>query len=44
MGSGGETAEETVRALNARGERVGVLKVRLYRPFAADHLIAALRS
>jgi pyruvate-ferredoxin/flavodoxin oxidoreductase len=42
MGSGGETVEETVRALNARGERVGVLKVRLYRPFAADRLIAAL--
>src|SRR5205807_9414024 len=30
------------RALNARGERVGVLQVRLYRPFAADRLIAAL--
>jgi pyruvate-ferredoxin/flavodoxin oxidoreductase len=42
MGSGGETVEETVRALNARGERVGVLKVRLYRPFAAERLIAAL--
>jgi pyruvate-ferredoxin/flavodoxin oxidoreductase len=42
MGSGGETVAETVRALNARGERVGVLKVRLYRPFAADRLIAAL--
>ena len=42
MGSGSETVEETVRALNARGEHVGVLKVRLYRPFAADRLIAAL--
>src|SRR5437660_4120608 len=42
MGSGGETVVETVRALNARGERVGVLQVRLYRPFAADRLIAAL--
>ena len=42
MGSGGETVEETVQALNARGDRVGVLKVRLYRPFAADRLIAAL--
>jgi pyruvate-ferredoxin/flavodoxin oxidoreductase len=31
-----------VRALNALGERVGVLQVRLYRPFAADRLIAAL--
>src|SRR5438132_740075 len=42
MGSGGETVEETVQAPNARGDRVGVLKVRLYRPFAADRLIAAL--
>jgi pyruvate-ferredoxin/flavodoxin oxidoreductase len=42
MGSGGETVAETVRALNTRGERVGVLQVRLYRPFAADRLIAAL--
>src|SRR5439155_8502 len=42
MGSGGETVEETVRALHARGERVGVLKVCLYRPSAADGLIAAL--
>src|SRR5439155_17117948 len=42
MGSGGETVEETVRTLNQRGERIGVLKVRLYRPFAADRLIAAL--
>src|SRR5579859_2468269 len=43
MGSGSETVAETVRALNAdRGEKVGVLQVRLYRPFAADRLIAAL--
>jgi pyruvate-ferredoxin/flavodoxin oxidoreductase len=42
MGSGAEVAAETADALNARGERVGVLKVRLYRPFAADRLIAAL--
>ena len=33
MGSGCETAHETVDALNAQGEKVGVLKVRLYRPF-----------
>jgi pyruvate-ferredoxin/flavodoxin oxidoreductase len=33
MGSGGETAAETVAALSARGERVGVVQVRLYRPF-----------
>ncbi|WP_324779477.1 pyruvate:ferredoxin (flavodoxin) oxidoreductase [Thiobacillus sedimenti] len=42
MGSGAETAHETVEHLNARGARVGVLKVRLYRPFAADALLAAL--
>ena len=42
MGSGAETAEETAAWLNARGERVGVLKVRLYRPFAVDRFIAAL--
>jgi pyruvate/2-oxoacid:ferredoxin oxidoreductase alpha subunit len=39
MGSAAETAHETVDWLRARGERVGVLKVRLYRPFArAAHL------
>lgn len=42
MGSGGETTEETVNALTKRGEKVGVVKVRLYRPFSVDHLIAAL--
>ena len=42
MGSGCETAEETVHALMAQGERVGLLKVRLYRPFSVDHFIAAL--
>ena len=35
MGSGGETVHETVASLNARGERVGVVQVRLYRPFPA---------
>jgi pyruvate-ferredoxin/flavodoxin oxidoreductase len=44
MGSGAETAHETVDWLTARGEKVGVLKVRLYRPFAADALLAALPS
>src|SRR5262249_31124912 len=34
MGSGAETVHETVTWLNARGERLGVLKVRLFRPFA----------
>src|ERR1700755_3618825 len=33
MGSGAEVAHETVDALNAAGEQVGLLKVRLYRPF-----------
>lgn len=42
MGSGCETAEETVRALVGAGERVGLVKVRLFRPFSAEHLIAAL--
>ena len=42
MGSGGETARETVASLVARGERVGVAQVRLYRPFPAQALVAAL--
>jgi pyruvate-ferredoxin/flavodoxin oxidoreductase len=42
MGSGGETAHETVDALAARGEKVGVVKVRLYRPFSRAALLAAL--
>ena len=42
MGSGCETAEETVAALCARGEKVGLVKVRLFRPFSVDHLLAAL--
>jgi pyruvate-ferredoxin/flavodoxin oxidoreductase len=42
MGSGAEIAHETVDYLNARGERVGVLKVRLFRPFSGEDLIAAL--
>jgi pyruvate-ferredoxin/flavodoxin oxidoreductase len=44
MGSGAETAEETATALNASGERVGVLKVRLFRPFAAARLVTTLPS
>jgi pyruvate-ferredoxin/flavodoxin oxidoreductase len=42
MGSGCETAEEAVHALTASGEKVGLLKVRLYRPFSVDRFIAAL--
>ena len=42
MGSGCEAAQETVDALCAGGEKVGLLKVRLYRPFSVDDLIATL--
>jgi pyruvate-ferredoxin/flavodoxin oxidoreductase len=42
MGSGAETAQETVEHLVARGEKVGALKVRLYRPFSLEHFVAAL--
>jgi pyruvate-ferredoxin/flavodoxin oxidoreductase len=42
MGSGAETARETAAFLAARGEKVGVLQVRLYRPFSAAHFLAAL--
>jgi pyruvate-ferredoxin/flavodoxin oxidoreductase len=42
MGSAGETVRETVASLNARGERVGVAQVRLYRPFPSQALVDAL--
>jgi pyruvate-ferredoxin/flavodoxin oxidoreductase len=42
MGSGAETARETVDHLVGQGERVGVLQVRLYRPFPAAEVVAAL--
>jgi pyruvate-ferredoxin/flavodoxin oxidoreductase len=42
MGSGAEAAEEAVQALTARGEKVGLVKVRLFRPFSAQHLLQAL--
>ena len=42
MGSGCETVHETVDYLNARGAKVGVLKVRLYRPFDVSQFVAAL--
>jgi pyruvate-ferredoxin/flavodoxin oxidoreductase len=42
MGSGAEAAEETVEHLVGRGEKVGLLRVRLYRPFSAEHFLAAL--
>ncbi|MDP2878571.1 MAG: hypothetical protein Q8N74_03460 [Sulfuricella sp.] len=42
MGSGADAAEETVEHLTAHGEKVGLVKVRLYRPFAADELLNAI--
>jgi len=42
MGSGAEAVEETLDYLNRQGEAVGLLKVRLFRPFAPERLIAAL--
>jgi pyruvate-ferredoxin/flavodoxin oxidoreductase len=42
MGSGAEAAHETVEHLVADGRRVGLLKVRLYRPFSAQHFLQAL--
>src|SRR4026209_1075345 len=42
MGSGAETMQVTVDELARRGERVGLVKVRLYRPFSAERLVAAL--
>ena len=42
MGSGCETVEEAVTAMEKAGEKVGLLKVRLYRPFAVDRFLAAL--
>ncbi|MCU0798276.1 MAG: pyruvate:ferredoxin (flavodoxin) oxidoreductase [Candidatus Thermoplasmatota archaeon] len=42
MGSGQEAAEEAVSYMMSKGERVGLLKVRLYRPFSAKHFLKAL--
>jgi len=42
MGSGAETAHETVDHLNRSGEKVGLLKVRLYRPFSVKRFLEAL--
>ena len=44
MGSGAQTARATVEALVARGQKVGVLAVRLFRPFASATFLAALPS
>ena len=42
MGSGAETAEETINYLNSLGEKVGLIKVRLYRPFNSSAFVEAL--
>jgi len=42
MGSSCDTVEHAVRCLNARGEKVGAIKVRLYRPFSIEHFVDAL--
>ena len=42
MGSGAEVAEEAVDALVARGEKIGLLKVRLFRPFAVETFVDAI--
>ncbi len=42
MGSGAETVDETVKALNASGQKTGVVMVRLYRPFSTQHFLNAL--
>jgi pyruvate-ferredoxin/flavodoxin oxidoreductase len=42
MGSGAEAAHETVEYLNRAGDNVGLLKVRLYRPFSVEHFLKAL--
>ena len=44
MGSGAETVDETVQYLTEQGEKVGVIKVRLFRPFSGAALLAALPS
>jgi pyruvate-ferredoxin/flavodoxin oxidoreductase len=42
MGSGAEATQETVEYLNAKGDKVGLLKVRLFRPFSGEDMIRAL--
>ena len=42
MGSGADAIEETINRMNKEGHKVGVIKVRLYRPFAVDAFIAAI--
>ena len=42
MGSGAEAVHETIEYLNTQNEKVGVVKVRLFRPFSIKHLLSAL--
>ena len=42
MGSGCETIEETLNLLNKQGAKLGLIKVRLYRPFSAKHFLSAI--
>ncbi len=42
MGSGAEAAEEAVEYLNKKGEKIGLIKVRLYRPFSVPHFLSAI--
>ena len=42
MGSGADAVEETINKMNKEGHKVGLLKVRLYRPFAIDKFVAAI--
>ena len=42
MGSGADTVEETIDYMNKNGEKVGLIKVRLYRPFSVDHFIKTI--
>ena len=44
MGSGAETVEYTAEYLQEPGEKVGVIKVRLYRPFSVEHFLQAIPS
>ncbi|WP_420602218.1 4Fe-4S binding protein [Flagellimonas sp.] len=44
MASATETIEETIKKLNANGERIGLIKVRLFRPFSTEHLINSIPS
>jgi pyruvate-ferredoxin/flavodoxin oxidoreductase len=42
MGSGADVAHEAIEALNAAGEKVGLIKVHLFRPFSVEHFVAAI--